>query len=106
MDASIIYKIVGQRIRQERNELGMTQAQLAKRIGVSRTSIANMEAGNQNFALDALYRLAKHLQVTPYSMLPTLGEVDESDKDSLEQYGLDEEEKSLILNAIQKVESE
>jgi len=106
MNASTIYKIVGQRIRQERNCLGITQAQLAKKIEVSRTSIANMEAGKQNFALDALYRLAKHLQVTPYSLLPTLEEVDESSKDSLEQYELDEEEKSLILDAIQKVESE
>ena len=106
MDASTIYRIVGQRIKQERNRLGITQAQLSKEVEVSRTSIANMEAGNQNFALDVLYRLAKHLQVTPESLLPTLEEVGEPGKDLLEQYGLDEEEKSLILNAIQKVESE
>lgn len=36
----------------------MTQAELAKRLGTSRTAVARMEAGEQNLTLDMLGRVS------------------------------------------------
>jgi transcriptional regulator with XRE-family HTH domain len=46
----------------------MSQAQLAKKIGTTQSNVARMEAGNQNFTLGMLTKIAdafgKELQVS------------------------------------------
>lgn len=65
------YREVGQRIRRFRKGAGRTQHQLADQIGVSRASIANIEAGRQNFMLHYVYAIAEALELdTPISLLP------------------------------------
>lgn len=48
-------------IIQARNELHMTQAELAKRIGTSKSNISRLESGNYNPSLDMLTKIAKAL---------------------------------------------
>ncbi len=43
-----LYKIIGTRLAQRRNELKITQDALAESVEVERTSITNIEAGRQN----------------------------------------------------------
>jgi len=43
---------------QMRKQKKMSQAQLAKKIGTTQSNIARMEAGNQNFTIDILNRVA------------------------------------------------
>lgn len=45
------YEAFGRAVALRRDQLDMTQAQLAARVGLSRASIANMEAGRQNVLL-------------------------------------------------------
>ena len=48
-------------IIQARNDLHITQAELAKRIGTSKSNISRLESGNYNPSLDMLTKIAKAL---------------------------------------------
>lgn len=59
-------KKIGQRIRQVREALGMTQAELARRMGYSaRSTINRIENGSQAFPMKKLDKFAQVLDVTP-----------------------------------------
>lgn len=63
MDADQIYKNLSKRIRALRRSLGLTQDQLAKRVGISRASLANIEAGRQKVLVHHLFALANALDL-------------------------------------------
>jgi transcriptional regulator with XRE-family HTH domain len=65
-----IYKEIGSRIRTRRKALRMTQEHLAKALGVSRGSLANVETGRQNMLVHQLYSYAAELQLIPEDLLP------------------------------------
>ena len=70
MDADKIYKNLGIRIRNLRNALGRTQDQLAKQVGISRASLANIEAGRQQVLVHHLFGLATALELeSPEALL-------------------------------------
>lgn len=48
----------------------MTQDRLGKLVGLSRTSITNIEKGRQNVSLHQLYRIAEVLEIKPEMLLP------------------------------------
>jgi transcriptional regulator with XRE-family HTH domain len=54
---------IGARIRALRADRGLTQLRLAERSGISRPSVANVEAGRQNVSLRQLCALALALEV-------------------------------------------
>ncbi|WP_433081604.1 helix-turn-helix domain-containing protein [Dactylosporangium sp. CA-052675] len=62
------YADVGQRIRDARAESGATQSQVAARAGLTRSSIANIEAGRQRVPLHVLAMVAEVLGVEPQSL--------------------------------------
>jgi transcriptional regulator with XRE-family HTH domain len=59
----IIYERLGANIRKRRSALGMTQNSLAKLVGLSRTSVTNVERGRQQMLVHQLIDFAKALQV-------------------------------------------
>jgi transcriptional regulator with XRE-family HTH domain len=63
MDAERIYKNLGNRIRDLRRSLGLTQDQLAKQVGISRASLANIERGKQQVLVHHVFALADGLQL-------------------------------------------
>src|SRR5437868_12378125 len=66
-----LYIEFGRLLRKMRKDAGLTQSVLAKRVGVARTSITNMELGTQHIPLHILYPLASALGATPDRLLPT-----------------------------------
>ena len=54
-----------ERLRQRREELNMTQSELAERLGVSKSAVGNYETGVSMPREDALLRLFAALQVEP-----------------------------------------
>ncbi len=56
-------QVVGQRIRAARDEVGLTQLQLAQRMDVSQPVIAALEAGRGNPTIGQLAAIADALQV-------------------------------------------
>lgn len=62
-------KKIGRRIKQAREALGMTQAELARRMGYSaRSTINRIENGSQAFPMKKLDKFAQVLDVTPASL--------------------------------------
>ena len=60
---------VGRTIRMLRKSAGMTQADVAREIGLSRTSVVNIEAGRQRPTIDTLDAIGVALRVTTGSLV-------------------------------------
>lgn len=69
--ANAFYIEFGRRLRKARTDAGLSQDLVAKRVGLSRTSITNIELGRQHVALHMLYQFASTLGVQPMTLLPT-----------------------------------
>ncbi len=64
-----VYRAVGVRIEMIRAAIGMTQADLAKRVGYTRTSLVNIEAGRQRLPLHQVEQIAQALGTNPRHLL-------------------------------------
>lgn len=71
MNPDAFYVDFGKLVRAHRQRLGLTQDQLGERVGLSRTSITNIEQGRQKILLHQLFRLAESLEISPDLLLPT-----------------------------------
>jgi transcriptional regulator with XRE-family HTH domain len=60
---------MAKRVKALRLERGMTQAQLAKRAGISRIQVIRIETVRQEPTLGVIERLAKALKVRPAELL-------------------------------------
>jgi transcriptional regulator with XRE-family HTH domain len=67
--AEAVQRRVGERIRALRTGRGLTQVRLAERAGISRPSLANVEAGRQNIGVRRLCSLAAALGVRVEELL-------------------------------------
>lgn len=65
-----LYSRIGHRIRQARRARSLTQAQLAERVGLQRTSITNIESGVQHVQVHVLFELANAVGVKVADLLP------------------------------------
>lgn len=60
----MITEKVGNRIRELRNETGLSQEKFALKIGMDRTYFASVELGKRNIALKNIEKIANGLGVT------------------------------------------
>lgn len=60
----MIEKQVGNRIKELRNNLGISQEELGFRSGVHRTYIASLEVGKRNVSIVTLEKIVKALEVS------------------------------------------
>ncbi len=76
-DSSALYKAVGRKIRtaRERLEPKLSQAKLAKKLGISRVSIVNIEAGRQHAPLSLLSQIAEILGIELLLLIPRRNEL-------------------------------
>lgn len=63
------YYKIGQRIRKYRKAHGLSQEQLAERVGISVTHMSHIETGNTKLSLPVLMELAETLQVQTDDLL-------------------------------------
>lgn len=63
MDIKIL---VGKRVKELRNKLGISQEELAARAELDRTYITSVECGKRNISIVNIERLAKALNVSLY----------------------------------------
>lgn len=60
----------GGMVTRARKNVGMTQAELAGRIGLSRAQIANIEGGRSSVPVEAVREYAAILRIDPLELLP------------------------------------
>jgi len=69
--------VLGGKVRHYRKLRGMTQEELAEKVGVAPAHIANIERGNKGASVEVLRHICRHLQIGMADVLP--GEGDDSD---------------------------
>lgn len=100
------YKRLGERIREERRKLGLTQAQLAEAVDISDTYMGSIERGERSLTLDTLVRLVNRLGVTVDYLLAD--SVSDSDANIMEQFKqiVDQqplERKQMAINVLRTI---
>ena len=97
-----IYKQLGEAISTRRNQLKMTQAELASKLAISRASIANIESGRQKVLLHTLYDLTNSLELSSiHELIPSAHIIKSRESDfSISGAHITEGQKSQIELAI------
>ena len=67
------YLEIGRRVRSAREHCGITQEVLAHAIGLSRTSLTNIECGRQKILVHTLNQIASLVGVSIQELLPVSG---------------------------------
>jgi len=65
-----LYRMIGRRVREARQTAELSQDSLASAVGLTRTSITNLESGRQQVPLHVLYELARALRCGVYDLIP------------------------------------
>jgi len=79
LDSEQLYIAIGSRIKRIREAADMTQEDLARILELKRTSITNIERGNQKPTLDTLYRLCERFGLEISKLIPPVSEVTRED---------------------------
>lgn len=58
-----LYRRLGRVVAERRRELGLTQSDVAKKLGLSRASLANLENGRQRILVHQLFALVNALKL-------------------------------------------
>ena len=77
MNGELLYRKIGEKIKRIREAQSprMSQEDLAKLLGLTRTSITNIENGNQKLTLDTIYTLCERFSLQVQDVLPTTADV-------------------------------
>lgn len=78
---SEIAKQIGQRIRNYRVKLGLSQEKLAEFSGVHPTYIGQLERGEKNATLESVEKISKALNLPLSKLFEKLGEVADNQRD-------------------------
>ncbi len=70
MDSDAVYRPFGDLVRKHRKRLHLTQDSLGEKVGLTRTSITNIEGGRQKVLLHQVIALAEALEVSAEALLP------------------------------------
>lgn len=92
-DADGLYREIGRKIRDARERAApkLSQDKLAKRLGMSRASVVNIEAGRQHPPLHLLWQIAEILGTDLVLLLPRRDELSapptelQLDKDTIQE---------------------
>lgn len=112
-----LYHMIGNNLRTARERVlpRLSQDNLAKRVGVTRASIVNIEAGRQRAPLHVLWHIAEVLGVEVSSLIPSSSELsraasplhlDESEVEKIERAANgDPRTKRLLSEFVSRVKS-
>ena len=101
----MIYTELGERIKSARKNKKLSQETLSKRVGLSRSSITNIERGRQHIPFHTLFIIADALGVQPTSLIPEKQAqkhpvTNKLDKEMSEKYSLEDDAKDYVQRII------
>lgn len=103
LDNEQLYIAIGNRIKRLRESAGMTQEHLARILELKRTSITNIERGNQKPTLDTLYRLCGHFGVEISKVIPPVLEVTRPEERSVVVGGKSQEVGAKTASVLERL---
>ena len=100
------YLRLGQRIREERLKLGLTQAKMAEDVDISEAYMGQIERGERNLALDTLIRLANRIGASVDYLLKD--SIDDSNDNIINQFrqlteNRSMEHKQLVIDVVKTI---
>tara|TARA_R110002167_G_scaffold308208_2_gene512954 strand:- start:318 stop:665 length:348 start_codon:yes stop_codon:yes gene_type:complete len=95
-DKEQFYIQVGKSIKKARTKVEMSQADLAKKVNMSRASIVNIEKGRQHPPLHLLWSLSEILEVSVVNFIPDFQTSSNELNPLFEKFIKDSTEKGLI----------
>lgn len=102
-DQELFYLELGRRIRGARLDSKLTQEQLADVLGLTRTSITNIEKGKQKILAHTLVELAGKLKVSINDLIPAALQKPEGPRiDKLLHEGSSPAERNFLEAALKK----
>lgn len=116
-DSTGLYNAIGRKIRtaRERLEPKLSQAKLAKRLGISRVSVVNIEAGRQHAPVSLLWQIAEIVEIELALLIPRRSELhgspgpvqlDQKTIDQIRQAAVgDRETQQRLTGAISKLKT-
>lgn len=96
-------KTIGQKIKERREQLGLTQSELAKKLGISQNTVNGYENKNwKNPSAKVVFKLACTLSVPVVYLLDDDCELNDVDEEILlvKYRGLDGERKRLAIEIV------
>ncbi|HEY9790978.1 MAG TPA: helix-turn-helix transcriptional regulator [Candidatus Obscuribacterales bacterium] len=66
-----LVRILAEVLERRRQEVGISQEELAKRAGISRTYLSDIERGLRNISVGTLSKLAAAMGIAPSKLLAT-----------------------------------
>ncbi len=98
MSEEKLYRALGTAVAARRRILGLTQSDVAASIGLTRATLANIEAGRQGVLLHHLYRLASALRLGSILDLtpPSIGPAQEPAPPRLDDVEVTESDRTQI----------
>lgn len=70
--SEVAAKVLGDEVRRARVETGLSQVELGRRLGISRSYVSNLEAGRVNVTVGQLANIAAALKVGLQIRLPSV----------------------------------
>jgi transcriptional regulator with XRE-family HTH domain len=96
LDKDILYSQIGEKVRLLRTSVSLNQEDLSKKVGMTRSSIAQIEAGKQAVSVYTLYRIGEALNKPLTDILPSpLNQFDAYSENRLEK-------KEVVLNLLEQ----
>lgn len=85
IDNQRLYTLIGERVRRLREAQAprMSQSDLAQILSLKRTSVTNIEQGNQKPTLDTIYRLCERFGLEIQEVMPPLADVTQAGETSI-----------------------
>lgn len=107
---SILYIIIGNKIKSLRTEINLSQEVLSKHLNLSRSSISNIELGRHQIPLFLLYELSQLFNIDINELIPSWDEIQlslNSDNSELSKMlndqNLNENQKTLLENILKGI---
>lgn len=102
-----VYVEFGHKLKSARQAKKITQGVLADRVGLSRTSVTNIECGRQQVSLIQFLALAKAVGREPAELLPSLPStgseaLDKNLEKAVKKQKLRTDEATLVMKALLK----
>ena len=98
------YQQFGRKLRQARQEAGLSQADLAVAINRTRTSISNIEKGRQGISLHTFGKLLQILNIQADTLLPSADDVASIPPQGL--ISLSQEERDFVERGLGRLRKE
>lgn len=96
----LLYKTIGANIEKYRKEASLTQSQLSEKVGFARTSIVQIERGEQRISIDKLYKISDVLNKDIMVFLPK----QERDNKVMASFTVSENQKQAVTTLLENLD--